>query len=186
MTSTLKTPETPDTAARSTAGAIPPATPTTPNTVLADLVDAIATYPKTFLTLDIFDVSAPGGGINEFDDVTFKVRVKNSGPLDVVNLVLLVTAGPGAEGVKLHGQTTVNPSLRTAAIATVAAHQPNFWVDTVEDHFHFTAGSHGPGDPELVRVSIDTWDANLNHPLIAHSDPDPSDFAAYSHHILQG
>jgi hypothetical protein len=156
------------------------------NTVLADLVDAIETYPTDYLTIEIYDVQAPGGGINALDDVTFKVHVHNSGPLEVTDLTILVEARPGAQGVKLHGGAAFNPSL-TSAPFTVPAHMAaDTWVDVPEGHYHFQAGPQSDGSVELVRVSIDEWNTNFNHPLNAHSDPVPSDNFVYSHHVATG
>jgi hypothetical protein len=134
------------------------------NTVLADLVDAIATYPQTYLTIEIYDVDPPGTatGINEAEDVTFKVRVHNSGL-------------PGADGVKLHGGAAFNPSLTSTPIGLVPGHMADgAWVDPPDGHYHFKAGDPSGGKVDLVRISINTWDADLDHPLRAHSDPVPS------------
>jgi hypothetical protein len=158
------------------------------NTVLADLVDAIETYPTNYLTLEIYDIDPPGSGtgINEGEDVTFKVHVHNSGPLNVDNLTLLIEALPGADGVKLHGSTVFKSNLTSAAIAQVPAHMAaDTWVETPEGHYHFEAGPHSDGSVDLIRVSIDQWDADLDHPLKAHSDPVPSDNAVFSHHVLK-
>jgi hypothetical protein len=160
----------------------------TENTVLADLVDAIETYPTNYLTLEIYDVDppGPGTGINEGEDITFKVHVHNSGPLNVDNLTILVEARPGADGVKLHGSTVFSPQLTSMVIAQVPAHMAaDTWVDVPEGHYHFKAGPHSDGEVELVRVSIDQWDADLDHPLKAHSDPVPSDNFVFSHHVLK-
>jgi hypothetical protein len=154
-----------------------PAQQASQNTVLADLVDAIDTYPETYLTVEIYDVDPPGSGtgINAGEDVTFKVHVHNSGPLDVVQLTLLIESRPGADGVKLHGGTAFNPSLISAPIELAKGHMADGeWVDPPDGHFHFKAGPPSGSQVELVRVSVNTWDASLNHPLNSHSDPAPS------------
>ncbi|HEV7654654.1 MAG TPA: hypothetical protein VGP36_07950 [Mycobacteriales bacterium] len=153
------------------------AAPVTPaNTVLSDLVDAIETYPTTYLTVEIFDVDPPGTGtgINEAEDITCKVRVHNSGPLNVLQLRLLVTGEAGSDGVRFHDDTAFSPSLFSTPIELVPAHmQDGDWVETPE-HYHFKAGAVSGGRVDLVGVSVDTWNADLEHPLTAHSDPDPS------------
>lgn len=158
------------------------------NTVLDDIVDAIETYPTNYLTIEIYDVEAPGGGVNANDDCTFKVHVHNSGPLDVTDLTILVEARPGAQGVMLHGGKAFNPSLTTAPMTVPAHMATGTWVDPTdpEGHYHFKAGPKSDGSVELVRVSIDEWNTNFNHPLIAHSDPVPSDNFVYSHHVATG
>ena len=158
------------------------------NTVLADLVDAIETYPQTYLTLEIYDVDPPGSGtgINENEDVTFKVHVHNSGPLNVVQLTLLVESQPGADGVKLHGGNAFNPSLTSTPIDLVPGHMADgTWVDPPDGHFHVKAGAPSGGKVDLVRVSINTWDGDLDHPLKAHSDPVPSVEDTYSKTVLK-
>lgn len=158
------------------------------NTVLADLVDAIETYPTNYLTLEIYEVDPPGSGtgINEQEDVTFKVHVHNSGPLNVDGLTLLIEAMPGAEGVKLHGSTVFKSNLTTLPIKQVPAHMAaDTWTETVESHYHFKAGPHTPSVVDLIRVSISEWDADLDHPLKAHSDPVPSDNDVFSAKVLR-
>jgi hypothetical protein len=168
-----------------------PATPApqgTQNSVLADLVDAIETYPQNHLTLEIYDVDPPGTGtgINADEDCTCKVRVHNSGPLNVTQLTLLIESRPGADGVKLHGGAAFNPSLISAPIELVPAHMPDGdWVDPPDGHYHFKAGGVSGGRVDLVRASVNTWDADLDHPLKAHSDPVPSVEFTYSHTVLQ-
>ena len=147
------------------------------NTVLADLLAAVETYPQTYLTIEIYDVDPPGSGtgINAAEDVTFKVHVHNSGPLNVDQLTLLIESRPGADGVKLHGGAAFYPSLTSTPIDKVPAHMKDGdWVDPPDGHFHFKAGPASHGKIDLVRVSIDAWDGDLNHILNGHSDPAPS------------
>ena len=159
-----------------------------PNNLLGNLIEAIETYPQTYLTLEIYDVDPPGSGtaINEGEDVTFKVHVHNSGPLDVTELTLLVEGLPATDGVKLHAGTTFNPSLTSTPIDEVPAHQKDGdWTDPPDGHFHFKAGGSTGGKSDLVRVSINTWNTNFNHPLVAHSDPVPDDNAVFTANVLR-
>lgn len=159
--------------------------PAAGNTVLSDLLNAIETYPQTYLTVEIYEVKTDGTAINAGDDVTFKVHVHNAGPLNVKNLTLLVEAEQGATGVKLHGSTVYKPSLTSAVIAQVPAHQADgVFQETVEDHFHLQAGSaSGDQKVDLVKVSINDWDTDFDHITIAHSDPAPDANDIYSHKI---
>ena len=159
-----------------------------PNNLLDNLVEAIETYPQTYLTLEIYQVDPPGTGtaINEGEDVTFKVHVNNSGPLNVNQLTLLIEARSGADGVMLHGGSAFNPSLISTAIEQVPAHQQaGVWVDPPDGHFHFKAGSAAGSRVDLVRVSVDAWDTDFNHPLVAHSDPVPSHNVVFSANVLR-
>lgn len=158
------------------------------NTVLADLLDAVETYPQTYLTVEIYDVDPPGSGtgINAAEDVTFKVHVHNSGPLNVNQLTLLVESEAGAAGVKLHGGAAFNPSLISTPIEQVPAHMKDGdWVDPPDGHYHFQAGPPSGGKIDLVRVSINTWDADDSHIYKAHSDPAPSVGDTYNKTVLQ-
>jgi hypothetical protein len=173
----------------STLVSTPPLPQATQNTVLADLMDAVQTYPQTYLTVEIYDVDPPGSetGINEREDVTFKVHVHNSGPLDVVDLTLLIAAQPGADGVKLHGGNAFNASLTSTPIDVVPAHMADgTWVDPPDGHFHFQAGAPSGGKVDLVKVSINAWNGSLGHILDAHSDPDSSVQDTLSKSVLKG
>jgi hypothetical protein len=161
----------------------------TQNTVLPDLVEAVQTYPQTYLTVEVYDVDPPGSGtgINEREDVTFKVHVRNSGPLDVLDLTLLIEAQPGADGVKLHGGTAFNPSLTSTPIDVVPAHMSDgTWVDPPDGHFHFEAGAPSGGQVDLVKASINSWNGSLGHILDAHSDPDSSVQDTLGKTVLKG
>jgi hypothetical protein len=162
--------------------------PTVANTVLADLQQAIETYPQTYLTVEIFSVDPAGTGsaINEGDDVTFRVRVHNSGPLHVDDLTVLVESEPGADGVRQHADTAFDDSLTSAVFPRVPAHQQDgTWIETPDDHYHFKAGSSTKNVVDLVKVSINTWNANLDHLLEAHSDPVPEANDVFSAKVVR-
>jgi len=153
--------------------------PPPPNTVLADLQNAIESYPQTHLTVEIYDVNPPGGTVNENDNVTFKVRVSNSGPLDVDALTLLVK-GLNGTTVRKHSATVFTSTITSAVFGRLPAHQPDAPVDTPDDHYHFTAPSARPL-ADLVDVSIKDWNADvLAHLFNSHSDPDPAAHDVYS------
>jgi hypothetical protein len=156
------------------------------NTVLADLLAAVETYPQTYLTVEIYQVQVDdGSAINEDDELTFRVHVHNAGPLNVDNLTLLVEAQEGSTGVKLHGGKAFNPSLTSAVFPQVPGHQKDGdFIDTPDDHYHLKVGKATSTKVDLVKVSIDAWDANPDHIFIAHSDPVPSADDIYSHKIL--
>lgn len=168
-----------------------PTIPTTPdpNTVLADLVDAVETYPQKHLTVEIYDVDPPGAetGINEREDVTFKVHVHNSGALEILGLTFLIEAEAGADGVKLHGGAAVNPSLVSTPIEVVPAHMADGdWVDPLDGHFHFQAGAPSGGQVDLVKASVNAWNGSLRHVLESHSDPNPAVQDTLTKTVLRG
>jgi hypothetical protein len=163
--------------------------PPSPNTVLSDLVDAVETYPQQHLTVEIYDVDPPGPetGINEHEDVTFKVHVRNSGPLEILGLTLLIEAEAGADGVKLHGGAAFNPSLTSTPIDVLRAHMADDeWVDPPDGHFHFLAGPPSGGKVDLVKASVDAWDGSLRHILEGHSEADPAVQDTLAKNVLKG
>ena len=112
--------------------------------------------------------------------------LRRRGPLNVNQLTLLVEARTGADGVMLHGGSAFNPSLTSTPIDQVPAHQKDGdWTDPPDGHYHFKAGNASGGQVELVRVSINTWDTDFDHPLVAHSDPVPSDNFVLSANVLR-
>jgi hypothetical protein len=158
------------------------------NTVLADLMEAIETYPQTYLTVEIVEVNpeGPETGINEHEDVTFRIRVHNSGPLNVLDLKFLVKSEDGADGVKYHGGTAFNSSMYTIPIDLVPGHMHDGdWVET-PDHYHFEAGDVSHGKVDLVSVSVDTWDTDLDHLTKGHSDPVGSVGDTLTKSVLKG
>jgi hypothetical protein len=39
---------------------------------------------------------------------------------------------------------------------------------------------------DVLRDSINTWNTNVHHPLVAHSDPVPNDNAVFAATVLRG
>jgi hypothetical protein len=167
--------------------AVPAPSVTATNTVLDDLVDAVQNYPHTNLTIDIFSIGTVNGGdqINEGDEVAFHVRVNNSGPLDVLDLVLTIEAGPGATGVKVHdGKSFSTDPINTDPITKVPGHQAaGDWTELSTD-YHFLAGPATKSAVELVTVSVGTWDAGTDHIFVGHSRADSQAKDSYSHKVL--
>ncbi len=158
------------------------------NTVLDDLVSAVENYPHTHLTVEIFSVGTVGGGdlINDGDEVAFHVRVNNSGPLDVLDLVLTIEPGVGATGVKVHGGSSFGTDpIDTDPIDKIPAHQAEGdWIELSTD-YHFLAGPASQGVAvKLVKVSVGTWNAGTDHIFAGHSRADASAHAVYSHKVL--
>ena len=116
-------------------------TPTPANTVLADLLEAIETYAETYLKVEIFDVNPPGGVVDANEDVTFKVRVSNSGPLHVNEVTVLLEGlnGTRVDARDRHPDSTgVRPDPGPLA---------NDFVASPEDHYHFVVGGRRRRSP---------------------------------------
>lgn len=179
MTTTLSAPVAAAPAAQATL------TPTN-STILDEIADAIGTYPETYLTLNIYavsPVSTDGDEINAGDEVTFRVRVNNSGPLDALDLKLLIEAQDGATGVKVHGGSSFQSNLVTAPI-TVPARQPDGSWTELPDDYHFLAGPESKDKVDLVKVFLWDWDGGLDYLLIHHTNRSDATSKVYSHKVL--
>ncbi|MCY7314519.1 MAG: hypothetical protein LH480_02565 [Rubrivivax sp.] len=51
-----------------------------------DMATALAEYPVADVTLEIVDVVVPGSARNVNEVATFRVRVHNNGPLNLINV----------------------------------------------------------------------------------------------------
>jgi hypothetical protein len=151
--------------------------------ILDDLADAIQAYPRDHLTLEIFGVDAPGstGVIDEDDDVTFDIRVTNTGVLDVKQLSLLVEGLHGTE-VKSNGaaaQWASSFTIDGSYFGDIVARNPDVSVEKY--NFHFRPTSPSPSVvKDLVKVSVATWDTDFVHMQNAFSTPAPNANAVYS------
>lgn len=153
------------------------------NTILEDLEQAIESYPRTHMTVDIYDVNDPGGSWNVGQNGTYKVRVRNDGPLDVDGLTLLME-GKNLSKVGEHGWTGGQSSMQTPVFPRVPAHMADdTWIE-IEDHFHLWVHQELPPNSELLKVSVLDWNTSLDHLTIAHSDPAPAADDVYSAEVL--
>lgn len=157
--------------AESTGRIVTPTPANSVNTVLADLLEAIETYAETYLKVEIFDVNPPGNVVDANEDVTFKVRVSNSGPLHV-NEVTVLLEGLNGTRVRMHEWTGTQISMSTGVFDRIPAHSANDFVASPEDHYHFVVGGAKTAVTDLVRASIKEWNVeNFDHLFAAgHSD----------------
>jgi hypothetical protein len=144
-----------------------------------EMTKAVEEYPANDVDLEIVDLALPGGALNADASGTFKVRVVNRGPLNLTGVRVHVYAQNGA---------TVCPG----------THAAEFVSDFVSDEFEMVKGHGGsvlsPGRPfrfkpphsasrvarTLIRITLDSWNANLDHILIGHTDPRPEPKATYA------
>ena len=163
----------------------PTGTPAGPS-LLQQLSDAIHDYPKDHLTVDIHSVNpvaADGDVINAGDEVTFRVRVNNTGPLAVNNLTLLVEAEAGATGVKKHGASSFQSNVVTPPISVPANQFEGTWTELPDD-YHFVAGSSTTQKIDLVKVFLWNWDADLSWMLTSRAGRSDETDDVYSHKVL--
>ncbi len=158
-----------------------------------DLATAVATYPQSFVQIEIVDVAFPGDALNVKDIGSFKVKVTNTGALNIDNLK-----------VKVAG---LNGALVQKGGAVPAGQDPVFDKDDdkdfISDEFDRLTGHGGtqtfPGVfpfifqapdkahslEDLIEVTLDGWNGNLDHIFLGHSDPVPSVKATFAAKVVK-
>lgn len=138
----------------------------------AEMIDAVETYPATLVDLEIVDVVTPGA-LNVGDRPSFRVKVTNRGALELTGVTVRIKGLNGAT-VKQNGAAAPfvpEFATTTSQLATVAAHGGS--QTTNGSPFSFQAPGSAQSSRNLVQVTLEDWNANLNHILNSHSDPLP-------------
>jgi hypothetical protein len=149
-----------------------------------DMTAALADYPVNDVSLEIVDVAIPGDVLNVTEEATFKVKITNTGPLNLSGVTLRIK---GQHGATLRNPVILQPNAPPTAAAIVG--QPVFFVDelvsgtlpTIPGHggtqtterFTLKAPAAAQASKTLVKATLDAWDADLNHIMNGHSDPLP-------------
>ena len=142
----------------------------------ADLVDAVETYPQSFIQIEIIDVTFPDEALNVDEIGSFKVKVTNTGALNLDNVTLKVKG--------------VNGALVNSGGPIPNGQVPTFFTDFITDEFDRITGHGGtqtlPGFfpfnfqaphkshslEDLIEVTLDGWNGNDDHIYLAHSNGD--------------
>jgi hypothetical protein len=132
-----------------------------------DMQQAVEDYPSIALTYAFEDfevVDGTDGVINVNEIWKFRVRVSNSGALNMNNVTLHIDGENGVEvGTDPAGPFT-GGNITTTAI-TVPAH-----TGRVTGFYYFKApASESNGVEDLLNVHINSWDADLNQILLDKS-----------------
>ena len=150
--------------------------------VLNDLVREIEDYPRDHLELDIVEVHWPGPEINVGDDCTFRIRAKNTGPLDMLQLRLKVEglAHTLVKSNALNSDWGEDFTISGAYFGDVPAHQGDGEeVVSRDDPFMFRPQWESSTARDLVRVSVEGWDTSLDHVMKSHSKKDEAAYGTY-------
>jgi hypothetical protein len=153
-----------------------------------DMTAAVASYPVDDVLIQIVDFTFPDAVLNVGEEATFKVKVTNTGPLNLTNVTVRVKGLHGAKlrnpGVILDDTTIPRPTARAAAQIVVA----QFVDELVSRPLPTILGDGGTATSEvftlkapevpqasqtLVKATLEAWDADLTNPLVGHSDPLP-------------
>lgn len=134
-----------------------------------DMNAAIETYPETDVTIEIVDVVFPGSALNAGEIGTFRVKVTNTGPLHLDGVTLRIK---GLNGATVADNGAIAPFVSefvTQELPRINAHGGSQL--TVGSSLKFKAPARAQASRDLVKASLEDWDANLDHILLAHSDP---------------
>jgi hypothetical protein len=152
--------------------------------LLDDLADEVQAYPHNYLEVEIIDVDPPGNVVNEDEEVSFRIQVSNSGPLDANDLSLLVE---GLNGTEVQSNGVNLPWLDSFTISgafcgNVLAHTANGSGPKVVpgNPFHFRQSRDFASATDLVRVSVAGFDTSFDHVTLGHSREDASAQDTYS------
>jgi hypothetical protein len=137
-----------------------------------DMNAALETYPETDVELEIFDVFIGGeDAINVGETGGFRVRVTNNGPLDLKDVTVRVK---GLNGTTVEdnvpGAELVEEFVTATAFSLIEAQGGSVFTSP---RLSFKAPSEpSDGEPQnLIKVTLEDWDASLNHILVDQSNP---------------
>lgn len=150
-----------------------------------DMTAALATYPVDDVLIEIVDVDFPDQVLNVNEEATFKVKVTNTGPLNLTGVTLRIK---GQHGARLKVPVVFTPNqpipARAAAAATLTQLVDEFVslpLDTISGHggsrtsdsFTLKAPGASQASQTLIKATLEAWDGDLEHILKGHSDPLP-------------
>lgn len=134
-----------------------------------DMTAALEAYPETNVTIEIVDVVLTGSALNVNETATFRVKVTNTGPLNLTGVTVKVAGLNGATVKSGSALAQFGPEFVSGEFATVAAHGGSQL--SPGSVFSLKAPASAQAVKTLVKASLEAWDANLDHILLAHSDP---------------
>jgi hypothetical protein len=132
-----------------------------------DMTQALETYPQTNVDIEIIDFKPANGKALNVDEVaTFAVKVTNRGPLNLTNVRLLLKA-LNAKLIGVAGQPV--DSKHSATLAEIHGNGGAKITETFSLKAPSKPTKQGKTE-DLVKVTLDAWDANLDRILIDHSN----------------
>jgi hypothetical protein len=145
----------------------------TPTSVITELNTAVATYPETNVVLEIVEVEFPYDALNVDEEGSFRVRVTNNGPLNLTDVTLKIKGLNGAL-VKSGGAADLEyrDEFIKGTIEKVAGDGGSEL--TTGSKMNFRAPSEPSEDGEsknLIKVTLEDWNADLDRILNLHTDP---------------
>jgi hypothetical protein len=122
--------------------------------VLNDLFDAVGSYVRDSVELDIVDVDQPGSTINVREVCSFKAQVQNAGLLRMVNVALEIE-GKGGAKVSTSNQGPWSTSVVVNGMSVPAG-------GTVASRtLYFQAPNEETDYSTLLSVHVKGWDGDI-------------------------
>lgn len=152
--------------------------------VIEDLDAQIATYPETYVVLDLVEVDFPNEVLNVNEVGTFRVQVTNNGPMNLTDVTVKVK---GLNGVLV--KTGGAPDLEfreefeigVPDVLGDGGSQVNFGSTKLQ----FKAPSEPLDSQPLFKVTLDTWNTTWDRILNAHTHPLDTVKATYEDEVVQ-
>lgn len=134
-----------------------------------NMITAVETYPETNVTLEIVDVTITGNVLNVNEIANFRVKVSNTGPLNLTNVTVRIKGLNGATVANNGAAAPFVSEFITQELPTITGHGGS--ALTVGSPLKFKAPAGAQASKNLVKATLEAWDSDLNHILLAHSDP---------------
>lgn len=150
--------------------------------VLTDIAEAVANYPRDFVDILFVDVEpASGDNLNTGEEATFKLQVRNSGPLTMRDVSIKLVGKNGTK-VKTSGATFTTEAF-VDTIATVAG-ENGTGFETGLLHLKAPTAEKTAGT-DLVEAYVDAWNADWQYTLNQQSDASTSRNGLYESAVVE-
>jgi hypothetical protein len=147
-----------------------------------DMNDALQTYPETNVMLEIVDVTFPEDALNASEIANFRVQVRNTGPLELTGVTRRIKGLNSATVADNGAAAPFVDEFVTQELPTIGGHVGV--EQTVGSPLKFKAPAGAQLSKNLIKVTLEAWDANLNHIPIGHSDPLDTVKATYAVEVV--
>jgi hypothetical protein len=135
-----------------------------------DMQAALETYPETNVTIEIVDVVLSTGDVlNVNETATFRAKVTNTGPLNLTGVTVRIRGLSGATVKDSGAAAPFVTEFVSAPLPTINGHGGSQL--SVGSKYTLKAPASAQASKNLVRATLEAWDGNLDHILLAHSDP---------------